>query len=213
MKLRQIVRGTVSLSALTVMLIACQNFEEDVLPITEIEDRSIQVVAQQPEVIDVLEGVISEEPIRIEIAKAPNEGEFEMRGRSLGLYNIEAPPGTRDEFTIAMEMSSGTVLRTFSVESVNRVNYPISEQGALYDRGGVLRKGQTITVDVLANDARGASALQIIVPPISGLAEVTNDNKIKYSAPTDFEGLDDLIYTVVFPNGTIGKALVRFAIQ
>ncbi|MEM9329114.1 MAG: Ig-like domain-containing protein [Bacteroidota bacterium] len=210
--MRKIVKNT-SVVALVLCVASCQNFDEDVLPVAEVESRTIQVVAQQPQVVDVLEGVATEEPINLQIVSPPSNGEFTMKGRSLGLYSTNARAGSRDEFTIAMETSSGRVTKTFSMESVTRSNYPISEQGAVYDRGGILKKGETIVSDVLANDAPGAASLEIVISPTRGRAEVTDDSQIIYTAASDFEGLDDLIYTVQFPNGNTGTALVRFAIE
>lgn len=198
--------------ALIIVMASCQSFEEDVLPTPNSSTETIQVVAQEPKVIDVMEGVVSAQPVKVEVLNQPNRGDFSLRGSSFGLYSTRAA-GTTDQFTVAISMQDGTITRTFNIASVTRSRYPVSEQGAVYDRGGILKNSETISVDVLANDSPGALSLTIAVPPVNGTAEVTGDNTIQYTASSQFKGLDDLIYETSYSDGSSGQALVRFVIE
>lgn len=201
----------------TLMVVACEEVKNDVLPETAIEELSPQKlysIPGEPVVIDLLEGVTSTEPMVMKVKMQPDAGDLELLAETLASYEIEA--GSRssaDTFTIEMRTANATYEKDFQVQVTTRANYPLSENGAVYDRGGILKPGESIIADVLANDAEGAMDLEIELEPQFGEASVTEDQKIAYTADEQYLGLVDLIYKVNFPSGRTGRAIVRFAIS
>lgn len=205
------------LLVLGISLTACEEVKEDVLPegsLAQLEDVTFFAVPGEPTVIDLLEGVNLSGEATIQLNEAPELGEVAILAKSLASYELPTRTATgSDSFVMSIQSGSETYERQFSVEVTNRVGYPLSEQGAVYDRGGILKPGERLTVDVLANDAEGASALEIEIPPKFGSASVTDDQQITYQADGRFLGLVDVTYKVTFPDGKQGRAIVRFAIS
>ncbi len=204
--------------ALGLMAVSCEDVKDDVLPegrLEQLNPQTLYTVPGEPTVIDLLEGVTIPEPVNLQVTKAPAAGELSMVANSLAMYELPSSRSnsSSDDFEMRMETDSMTYVRTFEVQVTDRVGYPIGEQGAVYDRGGVIKPEESLTVDVLANDREGGRNLQIEVPPAHGSAIVTDDMKITYTADSDFLGLVDVFYKVEFPDGKIGRANVRFAVS
>ena len=197
-------------------LVCCEQVQEDVLPenlVEQLEPQILYAIPGEPVVVDLLEGVSFTSPVELKVSESPAAGELMLMDKSLALYEQRTrPSGATDTFILEMRSGSQTYTRGYEVRSTDRVGYPLSEQGAVYDRGGILTKDSSLVVDVLANDVAGAGSLEIEVPPAHGTAAVTEDQKILYTADTEYLGLVDLIYRVEFGNGNIGRAIVRFAI-
>ncbi|MEM9719388.1 MAG: hypothetical protein AAGA10_09080 [Bacteroidota bacterium] len=197
--------------------VGCEQVKEDVLPAESTEELSTQTlfsIPGEPVVVDLLEGVSLSEPVDLQIMEAPQSGDLSLLGNTLASYETPSRIAPQsDRFTMNVKTSSTSYQRTFQVEVTDRVGYPLSEQGAVYDRGGILNPGETLIADVLQNDAEGAAGLEIEVGPSRGTAFVTEDQKISYTADPEFRGLVDVIYRVDFPNGRVGRAIVRFAIS
>ncbi|MEM8895523.1 MAG: hypothetical protein AAGC88_13160, partial [Bacteroidota bacterium] len=133
--------GTISMIMLLSVgfsLISCESFEDDALLLTDFNERTIQAVANEPVVVDILEGVATEETLEVSIQEAPTTGDFAIRGRSLGVYSTVARVGSNDQFTVRMRSADSERTITFQVETVSRAAYPFGENGAVYDRGGIV---------------------------------------------------------------------------
>ncbi len=202
---------------LGISLTACEQVKEDVLPegsLEQLSEVNLFAVPGEPIVIDLLEGVNLVDNATIQLEQVPEAGEVEKLDKSLARYELPArTPFDSDSFRMKIQSGSESYERVFSVTVTSRVGYPLSEKGAVYDRGGIIQPGQSITVDVLANDAEGADDLEIEIDPAFGSAIVTEDQKITYQAARDFLGLIDVTYKVSFPDGRQGRAIVRFAIS
>ncbi|MEM8898687.1 MAG: Ig-like domain-containing protein [Bacteroidota bacterium] len=202
---------------LGISLTACEQVKEDVLPegsLEQLSEVSLFAVPGEPIVIDLLEGVNLLENATIQLDQAPEAGAVEILDKSLARYELPARTSIdSDRFRMNIQSGTESYERTFSVAVTTRVGYPLSEKGAVYDRGGIIQPGQSITVDVLANDAEGANDLEIEIDPAFGSATVTDDQKITYQADRVFLGLVDVTYKVSFPDGSQGRAIVRFAIS
>ncbi|MEM9673179.1 MAG: Ig-like domain-containing protein [Cyclobacteriaceae bacterium] len=216
MKMKALRTGLVFLIG-AVAMVACEQAEDDLLTDLTLEELSPQVVLSipgQPTVLDLLEGVNVSTPIQFEVRQQPTQGQLNIIDKGLATY--EAPRGNNrsiDRFTAEIRTTASTYQREFQVETVSRVGYPISEQGAVYDRGGILKPGESIVVDVLANDAEGATSLEVEVPPAQGTASVTDNNEIIYQANDTYTGLVDVIYKATFEEGRTGRAVTRFLIE
>jgi len=196
---------------------SCEQVKEDILPQSSFErldSRTLYAVPGDPIVVNLMEEINILEPITIQIQQKPSEGELKMVANSLAMYEIPSTRGgsTNDDFEISIDTDSVSYQLPFRVEIIDRTGFPLSEQGAVYDRGGIIKPGETITVDVLANDRKGASNLQIEVAPDQGAAIITSDQKLEYTANEAFLGLVDVFYKVEFPDGRIGRANTRFSI-
>ena len=76
----------------------------------------------------------------------------------------------------------------------------------------VLESGNTVTVNVLANDDADASLKRIVSGPSNGSAKIVN-GKIVYTADAGFVGTDSLVYQVVDAAGNKDTAKVTFKVK
>ncbi len=214
MKMKQWIWGSFILVAGS-WLVSCDQIEPDMLPSGQLETAAIVALAGEPVILDLLDGVNITEPIEVRLETAPQVGDLTLMAETLASY--ELPTRTTqmgDEFSMTITTPSETYTRTYQVEvAANRNQYPFGEQGAVYDRGGILQPGDSLVADVLANDAPGGTNLTIELGPEFGTASVTPDNQIAYTADSTYEGLVDVIYRAEYDSGRVGRALVRFAIS
>jgi len=126
-------------------------------------------------------------PVSVHSQELSISGNRFLMDKNLAMYETVSRINTSsDQFTVEMRAGNTTYEKTFEVQVTNRVGYPISEQGAVYDGGGIINPGESLVVDVLANDAEGASGLEIEVAPNKGIASVTYDQKITYTADSEY---------------------------
>ncbi len=75
--------------------------------------------------------------------------------------------------------------------------------------------GETLLIDVLANDLRGDSpslALHSVAQPASGGAAAVEDNQVRFTPSAGYSGAATFIYTVEDGNGLTGSAAVAVTV-
>ena len=173
------------------------------------ENIDIELLPGQPIVINLVEGVVTTEPVVISIIETPTIGDFHVLEElaTKGIYET-ARNGT-DHFSINYTVGESSFQRSFNLDiSPNN----IGSYKAIYDRGGFIDTGEAIEVEVLNNDQGEGNNLRIASGPRYGAATVTSDNMIAFRATNEFLGRIDIIYEADF-NGESSSAIVRFVVR
>ena len=103
------------------------------------------------------------------------------------------PAGTwtgQDSFTI--QGCDDNAVPACATGTVTVAVYPVAVPDS-----GVTSEGQTVEVDVQANDIGDAGAPQIVTPPAHGTATI---GSIIYTPDAGFAGTDQVVYRVCSPN-------------
>ncbi|HEY6570311.1 MAG TPA: Ig-like domain-containing protein, partial [Candidatus Limnocylindrales bacterium] len=128
--------------------------------------------------------------VTVTIAAAPANGTATVAQDGSFTYQ---PTGTwtgQDSFTI--QGCDDNAIPACSTGTVTVAVYPVAVPDA-----GVTSEGETVEVDVQANDIGDAGAPQIITPPANGTATI---GSIIYTPDTGFAGTDQVVYRICSPN-------------
>ena len=172
-------------------------------------DDSTQAVAGQATQIDVLANDSDPDGDTLTLVEVsqPANGNAAIAGGGVSYTSAADFTGT-DSFTYTVEDTAGSqATATVTVE----VRDPGEPPQAMDDSAMVMR-GQSVTIDVLANDidpdGQPLTVARIEQPPDPGTATINADGTITYQTQSVFMGNVTFVYVAADPNGNEDSATV-----
>jgi len=172
-------------------------------------DDSAEAVSGRATQIDVLTNDTDPDgdPLSVVALTQPANGSAVKLGAGLSYTSAAGFTGT-DNFTYTVEDSAGN--RDTATVTV-QVRDP-GEPPQAMDDSAMVMMGQSVTIDVLANDlepdGQPLTVARIEQPPPSGTATINADGTITYQTEPGFVGTVEFIYVAADPEGNEDSATV-----
>ncbi len=124
-------------------------------------------------------------------------------------YNNE---NGEDVFTYTVSDNNGSIVEAKVWVSINAVNdAPVATEDSAQ-----LYENTTIIIDVLANDSDvdgDSLSIKPIIDVEHGTVELTQDNKVKYTPDSDWNGQESFTYTIYDGDGLTAEAQVNIHVK
>ncbi len=191
------------LVALTMIIIGCDDFENDL----QLEDESLLQVVTSRQVtpgasilIDLKEANYSESEVTYGIERNAEKGELEFVQNGFLKYTLEKTASGNDLFSISISSGDRVIdIDTIGIEIITDTTMVSCFGGAISDSYQLL-PNQSLTLSPLINDGYcpdEVSSVELFIdkPTIGTLIEVGPDSII-FISPSDFSGSTEFMYTL-----------------
>ena len=147
-------------------------------------------------------------PFRITILQQPQNGQISINtSTNIITYRPDSLFIGRDVIKYSISDKDGDQSEAMATFDIDKPNY----QPQAVDDNYEMSQGSELSLDILSNDSQlfdTPIAITLESQPNTGTVNITNDQKIKYSADPTYAGYDTLVYKIMDSDGDQAQARV-----